>query len=133
MLIAVGLNLLAGGAEPIFETSPDTSAREINEAYFRLFGDIFTALVAHVGLSEIAFKVSAGKFIAGIRTQGETGAAVSKGQAFIRNIAKFVSVYLFGVGIAWALIDRRNRMWHDLMSGTYVADARAAQADAQSS
>jgi len=121
VLVAVGIALITGGLDPIVDSSAVYTSREISEAYFELFGSTFTAVVVLGAASEITIKVTIGKFISGTRSLDETGAAVSKGRAFMRNLAKFVSVYLFGVGLAWAVIDKRNRTWHDLMTGTYVA------------
>lgn len=121
ILITLGIGFVTGSIDPIFDPSPGTTTREIDEAYFRIFGSTFTALVVHSALAEMTVRVTAGKFIAGIQSVDDSGNALSKGRALMRNLAKFVSVYLFGVGLAWALIDRRNRTWHDLMVGTYVA------------
>jgi uncharacterized RDD family membrane protein YckC len=39
---------------------------------------------------------------------------------FLRFLTGLVSLAVFGLGIAWALVDKKNRGWHDLAAGTLL-------------
>ena len=46
------------------------------------------------------------------------GSAVSPGQAAGRALAATLSAACLGLGYLWALVDRENRYWHDMITGT---------------
>jgi len=48
------------------------------------------------------------------------GGVVSWPRCFLRFLTGTVSVSLFGLGIAWALVDKHKRGWHDLAAGTLL-------------
>lgn len=48
----------------------------------------------------------------------ETGVAISWKIAFVRFLAGFVSIMLFGLGFLWALGEPEKRTWHDILSDT---------------
>ena len=50
----------------------------------------------------------------------ETGQKPSVGQSVIRYIGYYLSALPLGLGYFWALIDDKNRAWHDLLAGTIV-------------
>ena len=45
---------------------------------------------------------------------------VSWPRCLLRSLVGLVSLVVFGLGIFWALIDRKNRGWHDLAAGTVL-------------
>lgn len=47
-------------------------------------------------------------------------AQVTWQQAFIRFIVSLLSWGFIGLGIAWALVDKQNRTWHDIASKTAI-------------
>lgn len=44
--------------------------------------------------------------------------------AAIRFISAIFSWGVFGLGFLWALFDKKNRCWHDMISGTVLLDLR---------
>lgn len=54
----------------------------------------------------------------GIQTSG--GMPINTGQATIRFAASLISLLSFGLGFLWAVIDRQNRTWHDIISNTRI-------------
>jgi uncharacterized RDD family membrane protein YckC len=55
----------------------------------------------------------------GIRVVDEaTGGRVGWKQAVVRFLGALLSWTVFGAGFLWCLVDRRDRGWHDLLSGT---------------
>jgi len=48
------------------------------------------------------------------------GEIISWPRCTLRFLAGFVSVAVVGVGLLWALIDKKNRCWHDLLTGTVL-------------
>lgn len=101
-----------------------TTLRETSEAYFEVFWTTIFVAVLYGAIGEAAVGLTAGKFIAGIRSAAADGSEITRGRAMMRNIAKLASTYVFEIGLVWAAIDRRNRAWHDLMVGTWVVDDR---------
>ena len=53
-----------------------------------------------------------------VRIEDENGNRPGWGQCTIRFLTSLLSAAAAGIGFAWALIDSRNRTWHDILSGT---------------
>lgn len=52
--------------------------------------------------------------------QNLAGGKINLGQAIMRFAASWISLLAFGLGFAWAVIDRQNRTWHDIISKTRI-------------
>ncbi len=50
----------------------------------------------------------------------KTGEKPSVGQSIVRYLCYYVSALPLGLGFFWALFDKHNRAWHDLIAGTLV-------------
>lgn len=50
----------------------------------------------------------------------QTGEKMSTGQAILRYFAYILSALPLCIGFIWVGIDKRNRGWHDMLSGTVV-------------
>ncbi|MDA0353057.1 MAG: RDD family protein [Chloroflexi bacterium] len=124
ILIVVALGLITGSTDPIFDPSPGTTAAETNEAYFDFFWMAVFFFAVYGAVAETTVRLTIGKAMTGTRTVSRTGDQVARDRALMRNVAKLASIYPFALGLVWAVVDKRNRAWHDLMTGTYVADAR---------
>jgi uncharacterized RDD family membrane protein YckC len=62
-----------------------------------------------------------GKRLLGIRVVDfEAGIPITYGRAFARNIMRFVSGLVFGLGYLWMLWDRDHQTWHDKIALTTV-------------
>lgn len=48
------------------------------------------------------------------------GQLVSWPKCLLRLFVGIISISLFGLGILWALVDQKNRCWHDLAAGTLL-------------
>ena len=55
-----------------------------------------------------------------IRLISEDGGPVSWSACLLRYLVALVSVSAFGLGILWALVDRKKRCWHDLAARTLL-------------
>jgi uncharacterized RDD family membrane protein YckC len=53
-----------------------------------------------------------------------TGRQIDWKIAAIRFAAAILSWGIFGLGFLWALVDKHNRCWHDLISNTVIIDLR---------
>ena len=53
-----------------------------------------------------------------VKIEDENGNRPGWGKSTIRFLAALLSAAAGGIGFAWALVDSRNRTWHDLLSGT---------------
>ncbi len=58
---------------------------------------------------EVAFSTSLGKRLFGLALNGSASAI------FLRAFFFLPSVGFAGIGLIWALFDRRKRCWHDLV------------------
>ncbi len=78
---------------------------------FILMGGLFfiTFSWALVLAQEIAFETSLGKRIFRLQIQAKDSAL------FLRAFFLLVSISFFGLGIFWALLDRKKRCWHDII------------------
>ena len=64
---------------------------------------------------------SFGKRFIGIRIIREDGAPLSYRTAVLRHLIGYpLSVLFGGLGILWALWDRKQKTWHDKLAGTLV-------------
>ena len=120
----VAIGSITGATDPILDPAPFTTQRETSEAYFGVFWSTIFVTAVYGAASEATVGLTAGKFIVGIRSAGAAGEAITRGRAMMRNIAKLASIYIFGIGLVWAVADRRHRTWHDLMAGSWVIDDR---------
>ena len=59
-----------------------------------------------------------------IQLQAENNAVIDWRIAAIRFICAIISWAAGGIGLLWALFDRKNRCWHDLASKTLLIDLR---------
>lgn len=55
-----------------------------------------------------------------VRLISAGGDVISWPRCLLRFFAGIVSVAVFGLGIAWSLLDRQQRGWHDLAAGTQL-------------
>jgi uncharacterized RDD family membrane protein YckC len=53
-----------------------------------------------------------------VKIEDENGNRPGWGRSTIRFLASLLSAAATGIGFAWALVDSRNRTWHDILSGT---------------
>jgi uncharacterized RDD family membrane protein YckC len=53
-----------------------------------------------------------------VKIEDENGNRPGWGRSTIRFLASLLSAAAAGIGFAWALVDSRNRTWHDILSGT---------------
>ncbi|MBS1144651.1 MAG: hypothetical protein H6R14_2057 [Proteobacteria bacterium] len=58
-----------------------------------------------------------------LRVANSDGAALRPLQAVLRYFAAWPSILLFGLGIAWALIDKDGQFLHDRIAGTRIVSA----------
>ena len=50
----------------------------------------------------------------------QSGQSITWLQCLVRYSVSLVSLALLGLGFAWALLDSKNRTWHDLAAGTIL-------------
>jgi uncharacterized RDD family membrane protein YckC len=55
-----------------------------------------------------------------VRLVGENGLVISWPRCLLRFLVSMVSLTALGLGIAWALVDKKNRSWHDLAAQTVL-------------
>lgn len=67
---------------------------------------------------------SPGKLLMGIRVSPVASDEMNIHRAAMRNLLKIVSVGTAFIGIAMALFSKRRQMLHDLLTGSYVHDAK---------
>jgi len=55
-----------------------------------------------------------------VRLVSNDGQIVSWPRCLLRFLVAVVSLSVFGLGILWALVDKKNRGWHDLAARTLM-------------
>ena len=65
-----------------------------------------------------------GKILMGIRVSPVQDTSMDLNRAAMRNVLKIVSVGTLFAGVAMALMSKRRQMLHDLLSASYVHDAK---------
>lgn len=55
-----------------------------------------------------------------VRLVGADGTQISWHGCLLRFLVGLVSLCAFGLGILWALVDAKNRTWHDLAARTLL-------------
>lgn len=62
-----------------------------------------------------------GKWVAGLRVVDTEGRVPGIAAAIPREVAgRWISIFAFGVGLAWSVFDKRRQGWHDKLAGTLV-------------
>ncbi len=65
-----------------------------------------------------------GKMLWGIQVVGLEKVQIGHGRALIRAASFSFSILPLGLGLFWALLDRRKQTWHDKVAGTLVVRYR---------
>lgn len=65
-----------------------------------------------------------GKILMGIRVSPVQDARMDLNRAAMRNVLKIVSIVTLFAGVLMAFMSKRRQMLHDLLSGSYVHDAK---------
>ena len=68
-----------------------------------------------------------GKLLVGIKVVDRNGNRLSLDRSIGRNLFKFVSLLVLGLGFIWAAFTRHKQGWHDLVAKTYVVKRRQPQ------
>jgi len=55
-----------------------------------------------------------------VRILSDNGKKISWPRCLLRFLTGFLSLIVFGLGILWALPDRKNRCWHDITGHTLL-------------
>lgn len=63
-----------------------------------------------------------GKKALGIKVVDANGHALTHNKAIWRNVSKFLSAIVLGMGFIWILFDKTNQGWHDKIASTYVVN-----------
>ena len=92
-------------------------------------GLVFVALFA-VSIAYFPYFWTHGGQTPGMRPFGlkvvmdRDGGPVTLGPALLRLFGFWLDAFVFYLGFAWVLIDKRRRGWHDLIAGTVVIQGR---------
>lgn len=113
---------------PILSSSSDVSiifSRLIESGYLNIiiFDNVFQVFVLGIIFVSCWVKYGAtpGKMLFRMRVVGINDyEKLGVRRAIIRFISYLISVLSLGIGLLWALFDKRKRTWHDMLSGTRV-------------
>lgn len=86
----------------------------------RFFIAITMWIFYHVAFNSSALQATFGKNMLKLKVIDLYGNRISITKALFRNLAVFISVATFGLGVWYISTDSKNRGWHDLIAGTYV-------------
>jgi len=108
LMIASAVALPFGGAGKVAFRDPGFTAWLLLVA-FGYFGACWRYAGMTVGMRAWRIKLS-----------GEDGGVIPWWRCLLRFVVAIVSLGLAGSGFAWALLDRKNRSWHDLAANTVM-------------
>ena len=134
--LATGLRQLS------VSTTPSDSGVVSNVAYssgmsvampsFHMVGGGLTLLTILVNLAYYSLfeasrlQATPGKLACRLRVTNEAGQRIGLGRAVGRNLAKFVSAFILGIGFLMVAWTRRKQGLHDLIASTLVLRRRPA-------
>ncbi|MDX1994507.1 MAG: RDD family protein [bacterium] len=70
-----------------------------------------------------------GKQLMGLRVIKTDGSAINDAEAVLRFVGYYINSAILMLGWIWALFDKENRGWHDLIANTYVIKVRSENID----
>jgi len=116
-VILLGLLILASAAALPFG---DINKVAFHDFWFTLW--LFTACFAYLGGCWRYRGMTLGMRAWRIRLVGYDKQGVSWPRCLLRFLVGLVSLGVFGLGILWALVDPKNRGWHDLAARTLLTN-----------
>ena len=87
---------------------------------------VLLRLAYYALLESSRWQATPGKLACRLRVTDEAGRRIGLGRALGRNLGKYVSGFLLGIGFLMVAWTRRKQGLHDLMAGTLVVRQRPA-------
>lgn len=81
---------------------------------------LFSACFAYLGSCWRYGGMTVGMRAWRVRLVNADGQLISWPKCLVRFLVGLVSLAVFGIGVLWALVDKKNRGWHDLAAGTLL-------------
>lgn len=114
-VILLALLLLASAAALPFGGE---NLRAFQDPWFTLW--LFGVCFAYLATCWRAAGMTLGMRAWKVRLVTEDGRGISWPLCLLRFCVGLISVALFGLGVLWALLDKKNRTWHDLAARTVM-------------
>ena len=96
----------------------DVNKFAFRDPWFTLW--LFVTCFAYLGVCWRYGGITMGMRAWRVRLISHDGGVVSWPRCLLRFLVGVVSLAVFGLGIAWALVDKKNRGWHDLAADTLL-------------
>jgi len=90
----------------------------LHDFWFTLW--LFFACFAYLGSCWRYGGMTVGMRAWKVRLVGGDGLIISWPRCLLRYIVGLIALAVFGLGILWALVDKKNRGWHDLAARTLL-------------
>ena len=91
---------------------------------FHLLGFHLSAVLYHAIMESSKYQGSLGKKMLDIKVVNYHKNRISFGQGFLRNISKFPSIWIFGLGFLMPLWTKNKQTLHDIISKCYVVEEK---------
>lgn len=114
-VIMLGLLILASAVALPFG---HTNKLAFQDAWFTLW--LFAVCFAYLGSCWRYGGMTVGMRAWKVRLVSSDEQIISWPGCLLRFLVGMVSLSVFGLGILWALVDKKNRGWHDLAAGTLM-------------
>ena len=125
LLLLISLLLIVGGVLSTLAINYFNNGQAITEIHpaYRLYQIIILSSFFLLSFMFFGWFWTHGGQTLGMRTWRiqlitESGVDISWKIAFVRYLAAYVSILLFGLGFLWSLGDPEKRTWHDILSDT---------------
>jgi uncharacterized RDD family membrane protein YckC len=114
-VIILGLLMLASAAALPFG---DVNKVALQDFWFTLW--LLVVCFAYLGSCWRYGGMTVGMRAWKVRLIGSGKATISWPRCMLRFLVGLLSLFIFGLGILWALVDHKNRGWHDLAAQTLL-------------
>jgi uncharacterized RDD family membrane protein YckC len=106
LILSIALSFISGQSESLIASA----------IYFILWFGYFVWMVGKFG-------ATIGKMAMKIKIVKENGEKVNYSDAFIRELASYLSFIVFFLGYLWVIWDSKKQSWHDKIAKTIVIKA----------
>lgn len=114
-VVMLGLLLLAAAVALPFG---DVNKVALHDFWFTLW--LLAVCFAYLGTGWRYGGMTIGMRVWRLKLVGDDERIISWPRCLLRFLVGLVSVGAFGLGVLWALVDSRNRGWHDLAARTLL-------------
>lgn len=133
MAVVFGLGLALGTTQDVIAhfgaTNPDERLEFLRARNVLRDLSLLAYVLLAAAVEASPLQATPGKLATHLRPLDNFGQPLTARRSIARNLLKFLSILPLGLGLWWAIFDRRNRCLHDVLTGSYVASTYPGHRD----